>query len=75
MTNLIWHRDQQSDITRKGDLAYKCYRTQPRPGLPTSGHSPGHHIPNRQHDRQPEGHRSGKDRPMTSNAGCKSCGG
>jgi hypothetical protein len=27
MTNLIWHRDQQSDITRKGDLTYKCYRT------------------------------------------------
>lgn len=28
MTNLIWHRDQQSDIIRKGDLTYKCYRTR-----------------------------------------------
>jgi hypothetical protein len=27
MTNLIWHRDQQSDVTFKGALAYKCYRT------------------------------------------------
>jgi hypothetical protein len=27
MTNLIWHRDQQSDITHKGDLTYKCWRT------------------------------------------------
>jgi hypothetical protein len=27
MTNLIWHRDQQSDITRKGDLAYKCWHS------------------------------------------------
>jgi hypothetical protein len=27
MTNLIWHRDQQSDIAFKGSLAYKCWRT------------------------------------------------
>jgi hypothetical protein len=27
MTNLIWHRDQQSDVTRKGDLAYKCWHS------------------------------------------------
>jgi hypothetical protein len=26
MTHRIWHRDQQSDITRKGGLAYKCWR-------------------------------------------------
>lgn len=27
MTNLIWHRDQQSDVTFKGMLAWKCWRT------------------------------------------------
>jgi hypothetical protein len=27
MTNLIWHRDQQSDIARKGDTVYKCWHS------------------------------------------------
>jgi hypothetical protein len=27
MTNLIWHRDQQSDVIRKGDLTYKCWKS------------------------------------------------
>jgi hypothetical protein len=37
-------------------------------GLSTSGYRPGHHIPLGQHGRQPEGHRSGKDRPVSANA-------
>jgi hypothetical protein len=27
MTDLIWHRDQQSDVSFKGMLAWKCWRT------------------------------------------------
>jgi hypothetical protein len=28
MTDLIWHRDQQSDVQpTKADLAYKCWRS------------------------------------------------